>query len=122
MVIKITRGLPYANQWRLPNGKDMWPNLADFEVRSQLRKTKLASSQLITNLHLFMTKSYGIDTQANDIIVRWRMTGAETRALAGDGFFDVILSDPGVTDERGLRIYSDQIKLASLITAPEGLL
>lgn len=119
MTLNVTRGLPYAVQWRVTDGKNIWADINDFEVRSQLRKTKLPTSLLIANLHDFMSKEYGVDAQANDIIVKLIMTGAQTRALSMSGFFDVILSDPGVEDVRGLEIYSGKIKLSDTTTEPE---
>lgn len=121
MSIKIKRGLPYASRFRIHNGKLQWANLTDFEVRSQLREEKDVDSPLIANLHTFMSKSYGTGEQANDIIIDFVMTGSDTRTLTADGYFDVIVSDPGVTDARGLQIYSGRIVLSDLTTSPEGL-
>ena len=120
MTLKITRGLPYAYRWRVKDGKNIWPTINDFEVRSQLRETKQNTSPLIMNLHDYMTTTYGVDAQSNDIIIDFRMTGAETRLIEETGYFDIVLSDTGVSDERAIKIGPEQIKLSDLVTLPEG--
>lgn len=118
--ITITRGLPFSRTIRVTGGKNIWPNLVDFEVRSHLRKKKDPTSLLILVLHDYMEKSYGVDTQADDIIITWTMTGAETLEITDKGYFDVLLSDPGADDERGLRAVMGSIKLEDLTTTTEG--
>ena len=113
----ITRGLPFARSFRITDGKNVWPNLVDFEVRSQMRLTKAPTSAIVANLHDFMTA----DFDANDIVITWTMTGAQTYALTGGGYYDILVSDAGATDERAIPISSGKIKVLDTTTKPEGI-
>ena len=112
----ITRGLPFARSFRIVDGKNVWPTLPDFEVRSQLRTTKAPTSTIIENLHDFMEASYDVD----DILIAWSMTGAETLTLASGGYYDIVVSDAGASDERAISISSGKIKVSDTTTKPEG--
>lgn len=116
----LVRGIPFSRVIRVPNGKTVWPDLGQVEVRSQLRKVASPTSELILNLHDFMTLDYGTDDQANDVIVTWAMTGAEVRAVPSSGHYDVILSDTGPADARASRLLFGQILVETVITSPEG--
>ncbi len=116
----IIRGLPFRREIRIEGGKNVWSGLSDFEVRAQLRKKKAMDSELICDLHTFMTKAYGVDTQVDDIIITWSMTGSETlSALTAKGYYDVIVSDSGSTDARAIEALSGVIALDGITTAPE---
>lgn len=117
--LTITKGLPFSRVIRVTGGKNVWPELDDFEIRSELREKQLPTSQFIMALHVFMTAEYGTGDEADDILIHWEMTGADTRSIPSKGKFDIILSDPGVTDARAIPVVSGSIALAFLTTAPE---
>lgn len=112
VLLEITAGLPYRRRIRVTNGTSLWANLVDFEVRSQLREGKTISSTLLLDLAQFITKSL----DGADIVLVLAMTGAETRTLS-DGYFDIILSDPGIEDENAIPALTGKVKIGTLITA-----
>lgn len=105
--LTMTAGKPFSQKIRVTDGKDVWPNLGDFEVRAQLRAGRTTSDSLIANLHESMSSSF----DANDIVIDWSLTGEDTRSMFGlstwpakrkRGFFNIILSDVGTVDGRAL--------------------
>lgn len=108
----VTAGLPYTRAIRITGGAAIWPELDQFEVRSQVRAGKTEQTALLNDLRPFITKTI----VENDIVLLLSMTGAETRTLNA-GYYDVILSDPGVTDARAISALSGKIKIKQLVTA-----
>lgn len=114
---KRRSGLPFTMQVRLVDGKNIWPTLDSFEVRSEFRTEQDTSSRLLSDLAPFMIPTYGVDDQANDIIITWSMKGDETRPFKTvSGFFDIILSDPGVVDDRGILILAGELEFEMTVT------
>lgn len=110
--LSVVAGLPYRRRFRVVNGTSLWATLDAFEVRSQIRDGKTTEATLLGSLVPHLTPS--IDNL--DIVIDLDMSGADTRALPA-GYYDIILSDVGTEDERGLRISNGKIKIGSLITA-----
>lgn len=109
-------GIPFARVIRVTDGKNVWGDLDDFEVRCQLRKGKSTTSGLILNLHDYMTVDFGGD----DIVITWTMTGAEVRVFDANGYYDLILSDTGTTDARAIRVLDGQVHVRNTITSAAG--
>lgn len=112
----ITKGLPFARVVRVTDGKNVWPQLVDFEVRSHLRAKPNTDSTLIAVLHTYMAVSF----DANDILISWSMTGAQTDSLAAKGSYDIVISDPGGDDARAVLVLEGTITLKTITTARVG--
>lgn len=55
---RMTRSIPFNRTIRVVGGKDLWSSLDLFEVRCQLRASRVAGSPLIADLHPFMEPSF----------------------------------------------------------------
>jgi hypothetical protein len=110
--LKCRAGIPYRRRFRLVDGAAIWSTVESFEVRSQIRDKKDSSSELLGSLTPYLTKFI----EGNDIVVQLEMTGAQTRTLPKKGYYDIIISDPGVEDDRAIPISSGRITVRSLIT------
>lgn len=109
--LAMTAGLPYSRRFRITNGKSVWPTLDLLEVRSQVRVRKQPTSALVGALTPFLTPSYDGD----DIVIDLELTGAQTRTMI-KGYYDIVVSDVGATDERALSIASGKVKVGTLVT------
>jgi hypothetical protein len=115
----IRAGLPFASRFRVVNGANVWAALDQVEVRCQLREGKTQASPIVANLHDYMTLAY----DGLDIVVSLDMSGSDTRALPlGKAYYDVILSDIGVTDARAVLIAAGSVTTRETITASQGAL
>lgn len=108
----MTAGLPYSRRIRVTGATSIWSNLADFEVRSQIRVERSASSTLKANLTPFLSA----EIEDDDIVVTLTLSGRDTRVIPS-GFYDMIISDVGSEDVRAISVLSGQIKKRVLITA-----
>ena len=108
----ITAGLPFGRRVRVSGGTNVWPTLVDFEVRSQIRREPNSISELLGDLRPYITPS--ID--GVDIVLDIEMSGAQTR-LIPEGYFDIVISDPGSTDTRAISVLTGRIKIKTLVTA-----
>jgi hypothetical protein len=109
--LDVQAGIPYSRRIRITNGKNLWANLADFEVRSQVRAGRQITSQLKADLGPFLVASF----DGNDIVIDLTLTGADTRALVG-GNYDILVTDTGATDARGLRVLHGNLTVAPTTT------
>lgn len=109
-------GIPFARSIRITDGKNVWTNLGDFEVRSQLRTGRSPSYSLIVDLGQYMTKAF----DGNDIVVTWSMTGEDVRDITKNGYYDLIVSDLGVEDSRAILVLAGQIRVANTVTSAAG--
>lgn len=109
----MTAGLPYRRRFRMGGVAAIWPTLPEFEVRSQIRAGKDETTELLYNLAQHITPS--ID--GVDIVLDLVLTGADTRVIPKKGYYDIIVSDPGVTDQRAIPASSGKIKVGLLVTA-----
>lgn len=109
-------GLPFARNIRVVGAKNVWPDLEDLEVRSQLRASASSAAALIANFHPFMSWDFDDD----DLVITWSMTGADVRAINRDGFYDVVVSDAGETDARAIVILAGQFTFPETVTTAAG--
>lgn len=114
--LEITGGLPYRRNFRITDGKDIWPALEDFELRGQVRQKDKATAPLVLNLTPYLSGAF----DANDIVVTLAMTGQQTRLL-NKGFYDILISDPGVEDARALRVSEGPLVYDQVLTSGAGL-
>ena len=113
--LSIVGGLPYKRKFRLLNGTAVWPTLANFELRSQLRKQASVDADLLLNFADYMTPTI----EGADIVITLTMTGAQTRSLPATGYYDIILSDPGEDDAKAVCVVpASKITKSTLVTAP----
>lgn len=112
----LRAGLPYARRFRVVGATAIWPTLDDLEVRAQVRKRKSPDSDLVTNLGQFITMS----VEGEDFVGDISLTGEQTYPLVS-GNYDIVFSDPGVTDARLIPVLEGGFKvLPRLVTKPEG--
>lgn len=116
VTLPIIAGLPFTRRARLVDGRNIWGALVDFEARAQVRTRREPTATLITDLTPHLVAAYGVDTQANDIIVDLVLTGADTRAMES-GHYDIVLSDTGTTDARGIELLHGSVTVQTLATA-----
>jgi hypothetical protein len=109
--LNIVAGLPYARRIRVTDGAKIWPSVDLLEVRSQVRVSPHWKSTLKATLTSYITPSI----EGNDLVLDLKLTGAQTRTLSG-GYFDMVVSDKGSVDERGLQVIKGIIKLEHLVT------
>lgn len=110
--LMLTAGLPFSRRVRVSGGANIWSTLVDFEVRSQIRREADSTSELLGSLIPYITPS--ID--GADIVLDIEMSGSQTRIIP-EGYFDIVISDPGSTDLRAISVLTGRIKLSNLITA-----
>lgn len=111
--LAMTAGLPYRRRFRVTGAAVVWPTVPDFEVRSQIRAGKDETTELLYNLAQHITPSIDVD----DIVLDLELTGAQTRLVPHKGYYDMIISDPGVTDARAIPVSYGKIKVGLLVTA-----
>jgi len=117
--LDITAGLPFKRVIvvTLPTGRNWWTVLTDFEVRMQCREAAAETAPLVFNFTPFLTVTFsGLD----QVYITLVMTGADTRTLTEGGYFDVIMSDVGVTDARGYTIATGSVRRRVLVTKKDG--
>ncbi|WP_028637708.1 hypothetical protein [Nocardioides sp. URHA0032] len=110
--LDVQAGVPYSRRIRITDGKNLWANLADFEVRSQVRAGRQITSPLKADLRPFLAASF----DGNDIVIDLTLTGADTRTLVG-GNYDILVTDTGATDALGLRVLHGTLTIAPTTTA-----
>lgn len=117
--LDITAGLPFKKliQVTLPLGRTWWNVLSDFELRMQIRETPEETGILVLNLTTFLTTTF---SDANTVNVMFSMTGAETRTVIEGGYYDLIMSDVGITDARAYKLLTGTVRLSHLVTKKEG--
>lgn len=108
----ITAGLPYSRRIRIKDGKNVWTSLDDFEIRSQVRAGPTQRAKLKASLESFFTPSY----DGNDIVLDFSMTGSATSSLS-KGYYDVIISDKGAVDTRGIKVMGGILTVRPLVTS-----
>jgi len=130
----ITAGKTFTKVVRVVEGKNVWGDLVDFEVRAQLRQGKTTADPLIYNIHDDMTTAFGTDTVenptgSNDILITWVWNGEKTRELFAldwgpravkKGFCNIILSDVGTTDGRTIVVPVQTFKAVDTTTTADG--
>lgn len=112
--LELVAGEPYSARITVTDGKDVWATADLFEVRSQARRYQAETSTLIADFTPSLTKGY----TANDIVITLTLTGEQTRQIAGkSGFYDMFISDVGLTDAKAFRILYGPLSVANAVTS-----
>lgn len=111
--LNATAGLPFSKAVRLANGKDIWGALEECEARMQIRVNEDPGSKLKYDF----TSHLRLEFDLNDILIKWDLSGAETRLLKS-GYYDLIISDAGPSDDRAIRLLHGPFVLDSVTTSP----
>jgi hypothetical protein len=113
--MNITAGIPYGKlvTVTLPSGRVWWTSGSQFEVLFQLREGPDVNSALISDLRQYLTVTY---TGPNTVSIAFDMTGEDTRTLTKSGYYDMIISDVGVVDNRAFIVLSGVVYLTSTVT------
>lgn len=116
--LKITSGLPFLKVIvvTLPTGRDWWTDVSDFELLCQVREEPDVASILILDLADYFTPEFDGD---DNIIIRFSMTGADTRLITKSGYYDLVISDTGTTDARAYTLLRGPVKRSVLVSADE---
>jgi hypothetical protein len=109
--LNLTGGLPYSRRIRVTDGAKIWPTLDLLEVRSEVRVSPIWTSRLKATLSPFITPSI----EGDDLILDLKLTGAQTRELSG-GHYDVVVTDKGSVDDRGIRVLKGVLRIEQLTT------
>lgn len=109
--LDITAGLPYNRRIRVKDAAVTWPTVEDFEVRSDVRVGPSSNSTLKAVLTPYISTS--VDGQ--DLVLDLNLSGTETRALSG-GYYDIVVSDPGETDNRAIVVLGGKLTIKPLVT------
>lgn len=114
--LTITSGLPFGKELNvtLPTGRTWWTNVSDFEVLMQVREEKNRNSTLVKDFAQYLTVTM---PSADVVKIEVFLTGAETRTLDRGGYYDVLISDLGITDERAYVVLAGAVKRLTVITA-----
>ena len=118
IVFNITAGLPFAKTIvvTLTNGRTWWTVRDDFEVLFQIRDGQNESDTLLLDLVQYLTITFDdLDT----VTIALVMSGAETRNLTESGYYDVVMSDTGVDDDRGFKVLKGRVNRKTLVSAAE---
>jgi len=116
----IKSGLPFAKSLlvTLPTGRSWWTSVSDFELSFQVREDPDKASNLITDLKTTLTPTF---MDADNLRVNVGMTGADTRSITESGWFDIIISDSGITNARGFPLIDKgYIRRTSVISKDAG--
>lgn len=111
--LTMVQGVPFSRQIRVAGGTAVWSDLTQVEARAQVRRGEEVASPLVVDL----TPNLTVSIDGTDIVVNISLTGAQTRLVPRDGFYDVILSDVGMTDARALKILSGKLILETTVTS-----
>jgi hypothetical protein len=119
----MTAGKPFAQSIRITDANNLWDVLETLEVRAQLRAGKSTNTELIVNLHEYMTWVFDED----DLVITWVMTGEQTREIYElkwgpfkTGYFNVIVSDTGTVDERAIVVPTITLTISDTTTMADG--
>lgn len=114
--LTIQSGLPFKKTIvvTLPADRDWWTVGDEFEVLAQIREKQTSDSCLLLDLAKYLTTTF---TAPDTVTIYWVMSGAETRELKMSGYYDVVMSDVDVTDERAYVIMRGRFSRTSVITA-----
>jgi hypothetical protein len=116
--LKITSGLPFLKVIvvTLPTGRDWWTDVSDFELLCQFREEADVASPLILDVADYFTPEFD---GADNIIIRFSMTGSDTRLVTKSGYYDLVISDVGTTDARAYTLLKGSVKRSVLVSAEE---
>lgn len=109
--LDLVEGQPYSRVFRIVSGTNVWPTPADFEARMQVRAREDSSSAMLYDATPKLAKS----VDGTDLLVTLNLTGADTRE-AKAGYYDIFASDPGVIDERALRLSYGRVNKDKAVT------
>lgn len=114
----ITSGLPFSKVINItfPTGRTWWTNTSQFELLFQIREHSKKNSPLILDMRQFLTVSF---INADLLRISLSMTGANTRLVTKSGYYDLIISDVGVTDARAYVVIKGNVTQKSLVTAEQ---
>lgn len=114
--LEITAGLPFSKTFAvtLTEGRSYWNEVNQFEVLAQVRKKKERTSDLVLDLAGFISVT---KVNANLFVFELKMSGLQTRSLSAPGFYDILMSDPGTTDNRAYIISHGKVRRDTVITA-----
>lgn len=112
----IKSGLPYGKTIivTLPEDRDWWLNLTEFEVLSQIRVAEDTDSDLLMDLRQYMELKW---EAPSTLTIDMRLPGSATRLLKEPGYYDVILSDPFSADDYAVTIIEGPVYRRSVVTA-----
>lgn len=108
----VVAGLPFIRRVRITAGKNIWMTLSDFEARMHIRVAEDPRSTLKFDFTPHLRKSFDV----NDIVIEWNLSGAQTRELKF-GYFDLVVSDVGITDVRAIQVLHGYLHIRSTTTA-----
>lgn len=114
----ITSGLPFSKVINItfPTGRSWWTNTSQFELLFQIREHSKKNSPLILDMRQFLTASF---INADLLRISLSMTGANTRLVTKSGYYDLVISDVGVTDARAYVVIKGNVTQKSLVTAEQ---
>ena len=112
----ITSGLPFSKTITvsLPNGRDWWLLVSDFEVLAQIREGEDETTPLIMDLAPFFSVSF---TDVDTVEIVLTLNGSKTRTITKSGFYDIIMSDPLPTDVRAIKVLDGPVHRTALVTS-----
>lgn len=111
----IQSGLPYARtiEVTLPNGRAWWTDVADFEVLAQIRESPAFTAPLLVDLKQFLT----VGLVGDLVTIELAMSGADTRLLLQNGYYDIIMSDAFTTDARAFVVVAGPVYQSFVVSS-----
>lgn len=112
----IKSGIPFGKTVTvtLPSGRTYWTDDTEFEVICQIREAPDSESTLLLDI----TDNLTIDFTAPDTVeISLSLTGADTRLLKDDGFYDMIMSDPFTEDARAVTLVEGPVYRTTVVTS-----
>lgn len=112
----IKSGLPFTKSYlvTLPSSRSWWTSTSGFEFIGQIRKKKTRDSDLLLDITQYISVTQiDVDT----FLFEFKMTGQNTRLVTEDGFYDIIVSDIGIADNRAYEIGFGKVKRSTIISA-----
>lgn len=100
---RVKPGLPFGKSLivALPTGRDWWTDLSDFQTPFQVREEASKESNLIADFGSTLAVTF---MNADTVRIIVDMDGAHSRLLTESGFFDIIMSSTGLTNEIGFAV------------------
>lgn len=117
--LDIKSGLPFkrALTVTLPTGRSWWTDEADFEFAMQIREEEDRSSRLICDLLPYLVT----DKPSADIVtVQIIMSGEDTRLVTESGWYDLIMSDVDIHNDRAYQLLAGPLKRRSTVSRDAG--
>jgi hypothetical protein len=95
----LTQGVPYAQEFRFVGAAAVWPGAEGCQALAQVRERVTDSTVMLD-----LTPDLVVSVDGDDVLVTLTLTGAQTRTLSANGFYDLYLTDSDGSATHAVRV------------------